>query len=133
MGNPSSRRSYVVAAVLGLLAAMLVAWVNLAVGIIGEPDDPANLMYAGVVAVAVVGALAARFRPAGLARAMAAAALAQLMVAAVTFVLDLGYPPTPRASLLLFSAILIACWAGSATLFRRAAGGADVVTGRNTD
>ena len=71
MGHPSSRRSYVVAAVLGLLAAMLVAWVNLAVGIIGEPDNPANLMYAGVVVIGALGGLLARFRPAGMARAMA--------------------------------------------------------------
>ena len=121
MGNHSSRRSYVVAAIPGLLAALLVAWVNLAVGIIGEPENPANLAYAGVVAVALVGALAARFRPAGMARAMTAAALAQLLVAAVTFVLDLGYPPTPRASLLLFNAILFSLWSGSAALFRRMA------------
>ena len=122
MGNPSSMRRYVVAALPGVLAALLVAWVNLAVGIIGEPENPANLAYAGVVAVALVGAFAARFRPAGMARAMAAAALAQLLVAVVTFVLDLGYPPTPRASLLLFNAILLSLWAGSAALFRRASG-----------
>ena len=106
---------------LALLAALLVAWVNLAVGIIGEPDNPANLMYAGVVVIGALGGLLARFRPAGMARAMAAAALAQLLVAAVTFVLDLGYPPTPRTSLLLFNSILLALWAGSAILFRRAA------------
>jgi hypothetical protein len=133
MGNPPSRRSYVIAAVLGLLAALLVAWVNLAVGIIGEPDDPANLLYAGVVVVALVGALAARFRPAGMARAMFAAVLAQVVVAVVTFVLDLGYPPTPRASLLLFNGILLTLWAGSAILFRRAGSGADAMPGHNAD
>ena len=122
MGKSLSKRGYAGAAVLGLLAALLVAWVNLAVGIIGEPEDPANLMYAGVVAVAAVGALLARFRPAGMARAMAAAAAAQLLVAAVTFALDLGYPPTPRLSLLLFNLILLALWAGSAFLFRRSGG-----------
>ena len=121
MGDSFSRRSYAGAAVPAVLAALLVAWVNLAVGIIGEPDDPANLMYAGVVAVALLGALAARFRPAGMARAMAAAVIAQLLVAVVTFLLDLGYPPTPRVSLLLFNAVLLACWAGSALLFRRVA------------
>lgn len=123
MGDSFSRRSYAGAATPGVLAALLVAWVNLAVGIIGEPEDPANLMYAGVVAVSLVGALVARFRPSGMARAMAMAALAQLLVAVVTFVLGLGYPPTPRVSLLLFNAILFACWAGSALLFRRVARG----------
>ena len=55
MGNSSSRRSYILAAVPSLLAALLVAWVNLAVGIIGEPDHPANLMYAGVVVIGALG------------------------------------------------------------------------------
>ena len=123
MGDSFSKRSYAGAAIPAVLAALLVAWVNLAVGIIGEADDPANLMYAGVVVVALVGALVVRCRPTGLARAMAAAAIAQLLVAVVTFLLDLGYPPTPRVSLLLFNAILFACWAGSALLFRRVARG----------
>jgi hypothetical protein len=42
---------------VSLVAALLILWINLAVGIIGEPDDPANMMYAGVLAVGMVGAL----------------------------------------------------------------------------
>ena len=55
----------------------MLVWINLAVGIIGSEDNPANLMYGGVLAVGVAGAVAARFRPGGMARALAATALAQ--------------------------------------------------------
>ena len=34
---------------LAFLAAMFLLWVNLAVGIIGEPENTANLMYVGVL------------------------------------------------------------------------------------
>ncbi len=45
---------------IALLGAFLVVWVNLAVGIIGEPDNLANLMYVGVLVVGLVGAIVAR-------------------------------------------------------------------------
>lgn len=53
--------------------AILMLWANAAVGLIGSEANPANLLYLGVIAVAVVGAIAARMRPRGLAAAMGAA------------------------------------------------------------
>jgi hypothetical protein len=61
--------------------ALLLVWMNLAVGIIGHEEDPANLMYVGVLAVGIVGALIARFQPEGMARALVAMALVQALVA----------------------------------------------------
>lgn len=66
--------AYRVAIGLALLATFLVTWINLAVGIIGEPDNPANLMYYGVPAVALFGALLARFHPGGMSVALFVAA-----------------------------------------------------------
>ena len=51
--------------------------VNLSLGIIGETGDPADLMYGGVLAVGIIGAVIARFRPEGMARALLATALAR--------------------------------------------------------
>jgi hypothetical protein len=51
----------------------------LASGIIGQDGDPANMMYFGVLAVGITGAVIARFRPAGMARALIAMALAQAL------------------------------------------------------
>ena len=65
---------------LALAAAFILVWVNGAVGIIGSEDNDANLMYGGVLGVGVIGAVIARFRPHGMARALFATALAQASV-----------------------------------------------------
>lgn len=66
----SQNTRYRVAAVLALLAGFMMIWVNLAVGIIGDGDHPANLLYFVVVIGGLVGVVASRFRPAGLAATM---------------------------------------------------------------
>src|SRR5688572_18939589 len=42
---------------LALAAACMLVWLSLGVGIIGADGDPANLMYFGVLAVGIIGAL----------------------------------------------------------------------------
>lgn len=106
---------------VALVAAFLLVWINLAVGIIGSEDNPANLMYGGVLAVGIVGAVIARFRPHETARAMIATALAQALVAAIALVTGLGHPANPPLELLLLNAFFAALWILSAWLFRRAA------------
>lgn len=120
--KPGILTPYRLAAGLAIVATLLIVWINLAVGIIGEPDHPANLLYAGVPAVALAGALVARFRPGGMANALLLAALAQALVGAVTLAARLGAPVTPWQSYVVLNAILLAFWLSSARLFRRAAG-----------
>jgi hypothetical protein len=67
-------------AALGLAAGFLLIWANLAVGYIGSEDNPYNLLFFGVVAIALAGALLARFRARGMALAMLAAAIAHAAV-----------------------------------------------------
>jgi hypothetical protein len=110
----SPGRAWRAAAGLALATAFVLVWLTLAVGILGSEDDPANLMFAGVLAVAVLGALAARFRPAGLARAMAATALAQGLAAAVALLAGFGADA-------LLAAAFAALWLVSARLFDWAA------------
>lgn len=114
-------KNYRFAVGVAFLAAFLILWVNLAVGIIGEPDDPANLMYVGVLAVGFIGAIIARFHPSGMTRTLFAMALVQALVAVITALGGLGAPVTPALSLLIFNGILISLWVGSAKLFRKAA------------
>ena len=104
-----------------ILGVFFVVWVNLAVGIIGEPDNLANLMYFGVLVVGLVGAIVARFRPSRMSSVLFAMALAQALVGIITAVAGLGFPPTPPQSLLILNGILIGLWVGSALLFRKAA------------
>ena len=81
---------------------------------IGSEDNPANLIYAAVIAVAVAAALLARFRPAGMAGAMVAAAVAQAAAFAVALGAELGFTGP-------ITVFFVALWLASAWLFRKAA------------
>ncbi len=80
-------------------------------------------MYFGVLAVEIIGAIVARLRPQGMARALFATAIAQALVAAIALVAKLGLPWSGPAEILLLNGFFIALFAGSAWLFRRAARG----------
>jgi predicted lysophospholipase L1 biosynthesis ABC-type transport system permease subunit len=108
---------------VALAAALLLVWINLAVGIIGEPNELANLMYIGVLAVGIIGAIVTRFRPHGMARALLATALAQALVAVLVLIIGLGSPWSPPGVLetLILNGFFAALFVGSALLFRYAA------------
>ena len=86
----STNRAYRLAAAVAVASALLLAWGNLAVGLIGSGHNPANLMYAGVIGVAIVGVLTARGRASGLSHALFATALAQALVAVIALAGGLG-------------------------------------------
>lgn len=108
---------------VALAAALTLVWLSLGVGIIGEDGNPANLMYFGVLAVGVIGAVIARFQPRGMARALFATALAQALVATIALIAGLGLPWSGPAEILALNGFFIASFAGSGWLFRRAACG----------
>ena len=111
--------AYRAAVGVALAAALLLVWMNLAVGIIGSEDNPANLMYIGVLAVVIIGALIAHFRPQGMARALFATALAQALVAVIALIAE---KDLAVFQLLMVNGFFVALWVGSALLFRRAKG-----------
>lgn len=113
--------SYRFGVAVAIAAAFLLVWLNGAVGIIGSENNDANLMYFGVIAVAIAGAIMARFRPPGMALAMYATAGAQAAVAAIAIVADLG-PDAPKwpADILVLTAFFVALWVLAGRLFRRA-------------
>ncbi|WP_217362967.1 hypothetical protein [Roseicella sp. DB1501] len=111
--------SYRAAAALALGAAALMTWVNLAVGIVGSEGNPLNLAFFGVLAVGVLGACIARFRPRGMARTLARMGIAQALIALAALIA--GYPEG------LLTGVFVVAWIVSARLFRRAAGERAVV------
>ena len=114
--------SYRAAAVVAIGAAFLLVWLNLAVGIIGEPGEPANALYIGVLAVGIGGAVMARFRPAGMARAALATALAQVLVAVVALIAGKARSPVSSVSEIVgLNGLFVALFIVSAGLFRHAA------------
>ena len=119
----TGNRSYRAAVGVALAAAFILIWVNGAVGIIGSEDNDANLMYGGVLAIGVIGALIARFGPHGMARALFATALAQALVAVIALIAGLGSPWSGSLEILVLNGFFVALFVGSAWLFRRAAHG----------
>jgi hypothetical protein len=113
--------AYRAAVGIAIVAAFILVWMNLAVGIIGSEDNPANLMYGGVLAVGIVGSAIARLRPHGMARALVVTALAQALVAAIAVIARMGDPASPPLEILGVSALFVALWLLSAWLFRKAA------------
>ncbi|MEN0074381.1 MAG: hypothetical protein AAGC69_08360 [Paracraurococcus sp.] len=106
--------SYRAAMALALGAAVLMTWANLAVGIVGSEGNPLNLAFFAVLAIGFLGACIARFRPRGMARALAAMGLAQALVALAALIA--GHPEV------LLTGIFVLAWILAAWLFRRAAG-----------
>jgi hypothetical protein len=80
IARKAGNTAYRAAAGVAVAAALLLVWINLAVGIIGSEDNPVNLMYFGVLAVGIAGAAIARLKPQGMARALFATAFAQVLV-----------------------------------------------------
>lgn len=102
---------------VALAAAFLLIWINAAVGIIGDEGNVWNLMFAGVLLVALLGAAVARFRPQGMARAMYAAAGVQVLVGAVAIIGGLGLPVTGPLEMAGLTGLFAALWLVSARLF----------------
>jgi len=105
---------------VALAAAFILVWMSLAVGIIGVEGNSADLMYAGVLAVGIVGAIIARFEPIGMSRALSGTALAQALVAAIALAAGFTGPRWP-GEILILTGLFAALWLVSAWLFRQSA------------
>ena len=115
--TPALRVAY--GAALG--TAVLLMWVIGAVGLIGAEGDPFDVLYGGVIGVAAVGALVARFRPAGTERALYWAAVAQCLVVVVALILGKQHHPVSSTPEIVFSnGFFVVLWVVSARLVRRA-------------
>ena len=108
----SSSWYYRFGAALGLAAGFLLIWANAAVGYIGSEDNPYNLVFFGVIAVAFAGSLIAGFRARGMAIAMLAAGIVHAVAGGIGFFDD---PVTGPITL-----VFVGMWLGSARLFNTA-------------
>lgn len=117
-----NKTAYRSAVGVALVAALILLWGMGAVGVIGVEGDRADLMYLGVLAVGVIGAIIARFRPEGMARALLATALAQVLVAVIALIAGKHQSPISSVyEILGLNGFFAALFIGSAWLFRRAA------------
>lgn len=117
--KPSST-SYRIAAGSAVVTGLLLIWVNLAVGLIGNENNPANLMYFGVLAIGLIGVSVARLEARGMFRALLTTAIAQALVPIIAMII--WRPPFNLGLIQVFgvNTFFVALWIGSALLFRRA-------------
>ena len=123
MARKGGTVAYRAAGGVALATVFLLVWVNGAVGIIGSENNDANLMYFGVLAVGIIGAIIARLQPLGMARALFVTALAQALVPVIALTI---WQPTSWGAAGVFgvfvlNAFFVMLLVGSALLFKRAA------------
>ncbi|MBI2512716.1 MAG: hypothetical protein HYV96_12110 [Opitutae bacterium] len=109
------------AATAAVGSTLFMTWVNMAVGLVGRENHPANALYLGVLAIGILGPLAANFRPRGLARTFFAMAAAQLLVPAIALFAWNVEPVIPVARVFGANAFFAVLFAATALLFRSAA------------
>jgi hypothetical protein len=117
----SADRNYRVGFGLALLGAFLVIWTNLAVGIVGSENNPANIWFFATLIVGVVGAAISRMRPAGLSWTMTATAASLGIAFVIAVSAPTAEPAVPHLRELLGTSLFAALFLLSAALFRRAA------------
>lgn len=119
--RPMANLAYKAGVALALLTGFLVFWITAAVQIIGD-ENPANLLYLGVILTGLGGVALARFRPAGMAKAAFATAAVTFVVPIVGLILKPSdfSPGIPQVFLLNGGFVLM--FAVSGVLFRYAAG-----------
>lgn len=118
----SGHRAFRLAAGLALVTAFLIIWITISVGLIGSDDNPANMLYGGVILTGMIGAVVARFAPAGMARAMVATATAQLLVPVIAYFLRPADFAPGVVQVFALNAVFAVLFGVSAALFRQAAG-----------
>ncbi len=110
------------ASVIAIVGVFLLVWINGAVGIIGDEGNLGNLLYFGVLAVGLLGALSARFRSGGMALTMGAMGLAQIIALPTAWMLGWSEAETVLSPETLgVTALFVALWLASALFFRSAA------------
>ena len=115
-------RAFIQAAGIAVMLSILLGLIAGAVGIIGSENEPSNLLFAGVIAVALGGSLIAMFRPAGMAVAMTVAAVAQAAVPVVASVVgDSAIAAIWAPEVIVLTVVFTLMWLVSARLFRVAA------------
>lgn len=119
MKKKMDNKIYRFAVIVALVTVFVLAWMTAAVGgILG--DDPANMMYFGVLLVGISGAIIARSESQGMSRALFAMAFAMVLVPGIALII--GTPAFANGVVAVFGlhAFFALLFAGSALLFLRA-------------
>ena len=120
LSSRSKSVMYKSASALTVLTAFLLIWINGAVGLLGSEDNPMNLMYGAVIAILFLGAIATGLKARGMSYVVFAAALAQLLVPLIAYIINQSPITGDLARVVAMSSFFGVLWIGAALLYRRA-------------
>jgi hypothetical protein len=113
---------YRAAAGVAVITAFLLVWVNLAVGFLGNEDNPYNLIFFVLLGLTLIGAFLVEFKAVGLARLLAGTAAGQALIGAVALFAGLGETGNRGIyEAFMGTSMFVGLWLASAWLFSRAA------------
>lgn len=115
--------TYRYAFIIGLLGAFFVVWTNGAVGIIGNEDNPANLMYGAIFIIGLIGSLISRFKPRGMSYTLFAVALVQILIPFIALFVwpaQASWGDAGVIGVFIINAVFASLFIVSGLLFRRA-------------
>jgi hypothetical protein len=107
--------AYKAAVGVALVAGFALGWANMVH--VADSENPANLVYFGVLAVGGVGAWLARLEARGLARTLFAMSATLALIAVL---LPSGAPPYLARNMAILHGVFVALFAASGLLFRHA-------------
>ncbi len=109
----SANGAYRAGAFVTLLGLLALTWVNLAVGIIGDEDNPMNLLLLLLPLTAATGALLVRFRVGAMGHILQVMALIQAGIGVAAW--------SSGHNILPFTLVMLLWWMLAAALFAKAA------------
>lgn len=113
---------YKAAVSIALGTTLVMIWANLAVGLIGSGPHWGNLMYLGVIAVAVTGSWLSRFSPRGMERSMYAASLSLVLLALIALLAKIdAYPGSSVMEIIAVNGFFALLYLFAGALFRYSA------------
>jgi hypothetical protein len=107
--------TYRAAAGMALATSFVLIWVNGAVGIIG--DGPINVLYGAVILVGFIGAIVAKFKPAGMSRVLFAMAVTQMLIPVIALLAKAPFAPGV-IQVFFLNGVFAMFFVGSGLLFR---------------
>lgn len=108
----SGRWTYRAAAIMSVIGGFLMVWANLAVGIIGDEENPQNLIFYVPLLVGLIGALSTRFDARGLMWTLRLMAAMQLGIFLLAVALDWALLP-------VFTIFYLLLWLIAGELFKK--------------
>ena len=106
---------------VALATAVLVTWINAAVGFVGSGANPANVLYFLLPFIAFASCWGAGFRAKGMSTALFTTAAVQALITLLAILFSWGGGEEGTLPILGINAFFIALWCGSALFFRRSA------------